>query len=215
MTPQERQMLAELFERIRTAAGNPRDGEAEAFIAEAAREQPYAPYVLAQTALLQRQALDAAAQRIQELEARLAPEATAPSFLGDLGHSLLGAGPDHEPSADQPPPRAPAGPWGAPPVVAPGGGFLAGVMSTATGVAGGMLAANAIEHLLLGGHGAQGNLFGEATTNHFHDAGSGATATPADLKLPETDPDHDAFVDPADYETGGDFDDGSGGGVDV
>ena len=72
MTPQERQMLAELFERIRSAAANPRDAEAEAFIAEAMRAQPYAPYVLAQTALVQQHALDAAAQRIQELEARAA-----------------------------------------------------------------------------------------------------------------------------------------------
>jgi uncharacterized protein len=226
MTPQERQMLGELFERIRAVAGNPRDGEAEAFIAEAAREQPYAPYVLAQTALLQRQALDAAAQRIQELEARLAPGAAAPSFLGDLGHALLGSGPTpphqgYEAGAEQPPPRAPAyapppaGPWGAPPATAPGGGFLASAMSAATGVAGGMLAASAIEHLLLGGHGGQGSLFG-GEAGHIHDAGTGSGATAADVKLPEADPDHDAFVDPADYEAGGDFDDGSsGGGFDV
>jgi hypothetical protein len=203
-------MLAELFERIRSVAGNPRDPEAEAVIVEAAHEQPYALYVLAQTALLQRQALDDAAQRIQELEARLAPEANAPSFLGDLGHSLL--------SPEQPPAHPPAGPWGAPPPVAPpGGGLLAGVMSSATGVAGGMLAANAIEHLLLGGHGGQGNLFGgESGINSVHDSATGSAATPADVKLPEADPDHDAFVDPADYEAGGDFDDGSGGGgIDV
>ena len=75
MTPQERQMLADLFERIRSAAGDPRDAEAEAFIAEAVRAQPYAPYVLAQTALVQQHALDAAAQRIQELEARAAQPA--------------------------------------------------------------------------------------------------------------------------------------------
>ena len=209
MTPQERQMLAELFERVRSLAGNPRDGEAEAVIAEAAREQPYALYVLAQTALLQREALDAAAQRIQELEARLTPEANAPSFLGDLGHSLLGA--------EQPPAHPPVGAWGAPPVAPAGGGLLAGVMSSATGVAGGMLAASAIEHLLLGGHGSQGNLFGgESGTNGVHDSATSSLTTPADVKLPEADPDHDAFVDPAEYEAGSDFDDGSGGGgIDV
>jgi hypothetical protein len=200
MTPEERQMLAELFERVRSVAGNPRDTEAEAAIAEAAHEQPHALYVLAQTALLQRQALDAAAQRIQELEARLAPEANAPSFLGDLGHSLLGA--EHLAS------RPPAGPWGAPPIAPPREGFLAGVMSSATGVAGGMLAANAIEHLLLGG---------ETPAPHVHDSATGSAATPADVKLPEADPDHDAFVDPAEYEVGGDFDDAASddSGVDV
>ena len=70
MTPQERQMLADLFERVRSAAASPRDAEAEAFIAEAVRGQPYAPYLLAQTAIVQQHALEAAAQRIQELEAK-------------------------------------------------------------------------------------------------------------------------------------------------
>jgi hypothetical protein len=78
-----------------------------------------------------------------------------------------------------------------------------------------MLAANAIEHLLLGGHGGGALAGGETTINHFHEPATGSVATPADLKLPEADPDHDAFLDPADYEASGDFDDGSGGGVDV
>ena len=72
MTPQERQMLADLFERVRSTATGARDPEAEAFIGEAVRAQPYAPYVLAQTTLVQQHALEAAAQRIAELEARAA-----------------------------------------------------------------------------------------------------------------------------------------------
>ena len=92
MTPQERQVLADLFERIRSAAAAPRDAEAEAFIAEAVRAQPYAPYLLAQTALVQQHALDAAAQRIQELEAKAAQPAQESGFLGNLGRSLFGGG---------------------------------------------------------------------------------------------------------------------------
>ena len=90
MTPQERQVLADLFERIRSAAAAPRDAEAEAFIAEAVRAQPYPPYLLAQTALVQQHALDAAAQRIQELEAKAAQPAQDSGFLGNLGRSLFG-----------------------------------------------------------------------------------------------------------------------------
>jgi len=37
MTPQERQMLADLFERVGSTATAPRDPEAEAFINEAVR----------------------------------------------------------------------------------------------------------------------------------------------------------------------------------
>ena len=71
MTPQERQVLADLFERIRSAAANPRDAEAEAYIAEAVRTQPYAPYLLAQTVIVQDQALRAASERLQQLEAQV------------------------------------------------------------------------------------------------------------------------------------------------
>jgi hypothetical protein len=51
MTPEERQLLTELFDRVRSASGNHRDPEAEAFIAEQIRAQPYAPYLMAQAAL--------------------------------------------------------------------------------------------------------------------------------------------------------------------
>ena len=60
MSPEERQMLADLFERIRANASASRDPQAEAFINDAVRAQPYAPYVLAQTVLVQQQALRAA-----------------------------------------------------------------------------------------------------------------------------------------------------------
>ena len=106
MTAEERQLLADLFERIRSISANPRDAQAEAFIAAAAREQPHAPYVLAQTVLIQRQALEAASRHIAELEAASragAPQAGETSFLGGLGKALFGA-----PSAPAAPARPPA-----------------------------------------------------------------------------------------------------------
>jgi len=245
MTPQERQVLADLFERIRSAAAAPRDAEAEAFIAEAVRAQPYAPYLLAQTALVQQHALDAAAQRIQALEAKAAQPAQEPGFLGNLGRSLFGGGPPapqpgydagayQRAAAPPPPPVAPAapayappaGPWSAPPPPSRGG-FLAGAMTTATGVAGGLLAANAIESLLGGG---RGGLFGstgfgggglgggETVVNNFYDAPSDAGAV--DAALPDAGLDSGDFQDVSDDDPGqdgGGFDDGGsgGGGFDV
>ena len=240
MTPQERQVLADLFERIGSAAAAPRDAEAEAFIAEAVRAQPYAPYLLAQTALVQQHALDAAAQRIQELEAKAAQPAQEPWFLGNLGRSLFGGGqpaprPGYDASAYQraaaPPPAAPApaayappaGPWGAPPA-ASGGGFLAGAMTTATGVAGGLLAANAIESLLGGGRGglfgsagfAGGGLGGGGTTvNNFYDAPPDAGAGAVDAALPDAGLDSGGFQDASDYDPGLDSGGSDGGGFDV
>jgi uncharacterized protein len=95
MNTDEKQLLSALFERIRTASAAPRDPEAEALIAASIREQPYAPYLLAQAVLLQEQALKAADARLHELEGKIASleqakADPAPSFLGGIGASLFG-----------------------------------------------------------------------------------------------------------------------------
>ncbi len=105
MTPEERQMLAGLFERINAAGAAPRDRDAETFINDAVRGAPFAPYVLAQTVLVQQHALEVASKRISDLEAA-AQHATDPaqeqgSFLGNLGRSIFG-GP-----SSAPPPLSP------------------------------------------------------------------------------------------------------------
>ncbi len=46
MSPEERQLLTALFDRVRTAAATPRDREAEALIDQATREQPYPPPII-------------------------------------------------------------------------------------------------------------------------------------------------------------------------
>ncbi len=71
MSPEERQLLQGLFERIQNAGSAPRDKEAEAFIADAVKALPYAPYLLAQTVIVQDQALRAANDRLQQLEAQV------------------------------------------------------------------------------------------------------------------------------------------------
>ncbi len=103
MTPDERQLLSGLFDRIRNGASQPRDREADAFISDAVRSQPYAPYLLAQTVIVQEQALRAANDRLQQLEAQVRqqgpsgqPEETG--FLGSIGKSLFGTGAPSRPS---------------------------------------------------------------------------------------------------------------------
>jgi uncharacterized protein len=133
MTPDERQMLGGLFQRVNAAAATPRDAEAEAFINDAVHAAPHAPYVLAQTVLVQQQALEAAAHRIADLEAAARQGAEQGqeqgSFLGNLGRTIFGGGapsapprPDYDPQVYQrapapPPPRgyAPPPPQGYPP----------------------------------------------------------------------------------------------------
>jgi hypothetical protein len=128
MSPEERQLLAGLFERTKSAAANPRDQEAERFIIEQIKAQPAAPYLLAQTVIVQDQALQAANQRLQELEGRvreLESQAQKPASGGFLG-GLFGGGVQQPPPprpapppgyGQQPnyPPQQQGGPWGAQP----------------------------------------------------------------------------------------------------
>ncbi len=228
MTPQERQLLADLFERVRATAAGARDPEAEAFIGEAVRAQPYAPYVLAQTTLVQQHALEAAAQRIAELESRAAPPPET-SFLGNLGKTLFGgASPAPAPSAGYdasayrraggadpvgvrqpayaPPPQA--GPWGAPPAPAAGGGFLASAMTTAAGVAGGLMVANTLESLI-GGRGglfggrSMGGFGGGETVNNYYESAPDPAGQRAEDVLQDMDQDQDDAQD-AGYDGGSD-----------
>ena len=180
MSPEERQLLTGLFDRTRGAANAPRDSEAEALIQDATRAQPYAPYFLAQTVLVQDQALRAANDRLQELEGKVkeleSQAASGPrsgGFLSGIG-SLFGGGPSPAPRAPAPPPGGrwnqppppPQGGWQQPPQgyappgaapgpwggqgAHPGGGFLTGALGTAAGVAGGVLLADSIRGLFAG-----------------------------------------------------------------
>jgi uncharacterized protein len=239
MTPQERQMLADLFERIRSTSTGPRDPEAEAFIGEAVRAVPSAPYVLAQTTIVQQHALEAATQRIAELEARAAQPQEQTSFLGNLGKTLFGGapsapqpglaprgydasayqrgGPDpyagRQPTGYAPPPQQQQqpGPWGAPPAQGGGGGFLANAMTTAAGVAGGVVLANSLESLL-GGRGglfggrSGGSLGGGETINNIYESGSDPAGQHAEDVLQDMDQDQDDEQDAAD-DSGSDSND--------
>ncbi|HUO54983.1 MAG TPA: DUF2076 domain-containing protein [Rhodoblastus sp.] len=187
MSPEERQLLSELFERVRGQASAPRDRDAENFIADAVRAQPYAPYLLSQAVIVQEQALKGADQKIQDLQAQIgqlqaqmqAQSQAAPQGGGFLG-GLFGGGarpspqpgaqpgpqpgpwgaPPQQPQAYAPPPPQPApSPWGAPQQPPQGGGFLRNALGAAAGVAGGVLLADSLKGLFSGGgHGS--GLFG-------------------------------------------------------
>ena len=74
MTPQERQMVDDLFDRLSKMESAPRDPDATAAIAQGLRAAPNAVYALVQTVLVQDEALRRANNRIQELENNGAPQ---------------------------------------------------------------------------------------------------------------------------------------------
>ena len=149
----ERQVIDELFGKLQQLdrQAPQRDAEAEEHIRKQVATLPASPYYMAQAILVQEQALGTLQSRVQELEQAAAGAGPAGGgFLGGLFGAPQGrrpapgrgrpAGSDPPAISAARPEGAPGSPWGRP----AGGGFLAGAMQTALGVAGGMMIANAI-----------------------------------------------------------------------
>jgi len=174
MTPEEKNLISGLFDRLSQAGNEPKDLEADQLIRSKVAENPGAPYLLAQSVLVMQQALGNAQNRIAALEKQIAEGGAKPeahqgggSFLSGVA-SLFGGGqqrqtpPPPPPSQAAPPPQAPpiiplqaqpqqpqAYGYPPPPQQAPrSGGFLQGALTTAAGVAGGTLLVQGIENLI-------------------------------------------------------------------
>ncbi|MEO4001732.1 DUF2076 family protein [Mesorhizobium sp. CAU 1732] len=160
MDRNDSQAIEQLFGKLAAVEQQsaPRDAEAETFIRERVARQPGAPYYMAQTIVVQEQALEAAQARIEQLEAQTAE---APRQSGGLFGGLFGDSRPPARSGSVPRVGRPGGAAPQQPVPAGaqaqrgGGGFLAGAAQTAMGVAGGLLLGNAIAGMLGGGGEAQ------------------------------------------------------------
>ncbi len=108
MTPQERQLVDDLFDRLARVEGAPRDSDAAAAIQDGLRKAPNAIYALVQTVLVQDEALKRANARIQELEQAHAPEQQqSGGFLDSMRDAVFGK--DSQPRGSVPnvPPPVP------------------------------------------------------------------------------------------------------------
>jgi hypothetical protein len=92
MTPQERQLVDDLFDRLAKVESAPRDPDAIAAMQEGLRKAPNAIYALVQTVLVQDEALKRANARIQELEQAHAPEQqqSGGGFLDSMRDTIFG-----------------------------------------------------------------------------------------------------------------------------
>ncbi|MDZ5648851.1 DUF2076 domain-containing protein [Nitrospirillum sp. BR 11828] len=183
MTPKDREDLTALLARVSRLDGMPRDPESDRLVGEALSRQPALPYIMAQALLAQQEALVDAQRRLADLQqtATARPQGGPPPFTGpSSGQSSAPSspGPWGQSSYPAQQPQAPYGQaaygqtyapqqpaygqpaYGAPPVYAQPRSFMRGMFETMAGVAGGVLAADAVESLFRGGHGALGGGLG-------------------------------------------------------
>jgi hypothetical protein len=180
MTPQEQQLVADLFDRLASLEGQRRDPDAERLIREGLGRAPNSVYALVQSVLVQDEALKRANARIEELEHGNAASAQGGGgFLDNMRNAILGRDQPRgsvpsvrpggqgssgvwgaRPDAGQPQGYPQAGyqqagyPPGAPMASGPMGGgssFLGTAAATVAGVVGGGLLLNGIRSMM-GGH---------------------------------------------------------------
>jgi uncharacterized protein len=122
MTPQEQQLVADLFDRLATLESQRRDPDAERLIREGLGRAPNAAYALVQSVLVQDEALKRASARIEELEraaAQPAPSAPSGGFLDSMRSALTGRDSRGSVPSVRPGGEGSSGVWGPRPDAAP------------------------------------------------------------------------------------------------
>ena len=220
----------------------PIDKEADAFIGQQFQQSPEARYRITQTALVQEGALAEAQNRIRRLEwevqqaqqamqqqAQQPPQQQSRGFLGGLfgggqqqpqqGYQQRGGygQPGFQPTTPPPQPQYPPGYQPGMFQQRGGSGFLGSALTTAAGVAGGLVVGNALMGMFSGGAGGLGGMSQSAsdpTSGAFGGAGSDPTAGFASDAGAGGDPfaggdakgvaDDSGFGSPTSYDQGGD-----------
>ncbi len=171
-------MIGDLIDRVQKTQLAEKDMDAEQMLQEGMGKNPDALYILAQTVLVQKYALEQAQSQLTQAKAQIEqmqqhPEPRhATSFLGSLLGRNDAPAPPPPPQVYSTPPQGyapqpvqgypqypPAGgyppQYGTPMGMGGGGGFMRGALQTAAGVAAGALAFEGVESLMHGfGHAA-------------------------------------------------------------
>jgi hypothetical protein len=167
MQSEEQRLIDGLFSRLKEAGTHSasRDASAEERIAQHMKEQPAAPYYMAQTILIQEAAIKQLNDRIQALESQVTQLQAAKPSSGGFLSGLFGGGQSAAPTPFRG--RAIWSPAGQRPAAVcaasaaaelcaagarSGGGFMAGALQTAAGVAGGVVLGNMLTNMFSGSH---------------------------------------------------------------
>ncbi|MDU6683642.1 MAG: DUF2076 domain-containing protein [Enterobacteriaceae bacterium] len=232
MQNEEQRLIEGLFQRLKQAEqqSGTRDGQADRLIAEFVRQQPSAPYYMAQSMLIQEAALKRLHAQIQDLQNEVASlKNSQQSGNGSFLSSLFGGGKSQpqqpannwNSAPQQQPPQQQAAPTYAQPAPR-SGGFMAGALQTAAGVAGGVVLADMLTSMF---HRSQPqeivNIIeqpieqvsdvtgGQNFSNDFQDQDSFTNASDRSF-FDQSNDDNSRFLDQDDdYDFGGNNDDDS------
>lgn len=225
MTPDERNMLTDLANKIAQTPAPPKDAEAEEFIRTRIGSRPDALYLMTQTVLIQNMALQQAQEQIAQMQRGGSPQGqvSGAGFLGGGSRTSYGSAPGSGSSySAPPPPQQPQYSAPAPSASAPSGqpSFLRGAAQTAAGVAAGALAFEGVRSLFEHpGYGGGGGFFGgggggymggapqEEIVNNYYDSPGGGNDYQAN---DAGDYQNDNFDNSAQIDDGSGFDDGGG-----
>lgn len=195
MTPDERQRVSELFDRLATLEDAQRNSEAERAIRDGLVQAPNALYALVQTALVQDEALKAAHARIHALEAELGHQPPPQGgFLDSMRGSIWGRGDRARGSVPNVRPanapmgapasfgsQAPAGQMPPPAPQGRGGSFLGTAAAAAVGVVGGSLLLDGIRSMTGGSGGGRSSALADPAAGGERGSPSGSNAGGGDL----------------------------------
>jgi len=153
MTPQERELIADLFDRLAQLEDQPRDPQAERAIVEGLARAPHAIYPLVQTVLVQDEALKAANAHIEAIEGGTDAGPARPSgFLDTMREALFGRSearrgsvPSVQPGVAAAPPQSYGQSY------SQGPSFLGTAAAAAAGMVGGAPLLDSVRSML-GGH---------------------------------------------------------------
>lgn len=191
MDRNEQRLIEDLFDQLKTEGRITKDQEADELIRRELGRNPDAAYLLVQSVLIGR-------QQIAEQEQQLAHgQGARGSFLGAAEPRAAVGGPLQGPQTR-------SSPWDRDPPPPPGssGGFLRSALSTAAGVAGGMMIGDGLRGLFGAGH---------AEAREVHTPASESAAL-ADADRTQDELQDEEFARNAEDDAAADADATSGGG---
>lgn len=234
MTPQEAQIIKDVFARLKAMGPAPADAEAAGLVEAQLGADRSSGLALVQALVMTDRQCGQLAQENQALKQRLQTleaQGTQPQSGGLFGQPapvVPQPGPwDRAPQPQAQPPMAPqpgpwggaqqSGPWGAQPEPPQGGGFWSSALRTGAGVAGGMFAFEALRSVFGGSHGGGfggggygggSGLFGQPTTV-INETTIYENDRTSGAPGPVADAGYSSggFLDDSSYDGGSDFDD--------